>query len=100
MMFALHRPNVLPLGDLGIRRGLCSFFGYPKGHLENKQNLKKMSDVCATWSPYSSFACFYLWKYSVEPASDRQETKKAADDEARESSDDEEKPKKKRKVKK
>jgi 3-methyladenine DNA glycosylase/8-oxoguanine DNA glycosylase len=65
MMFALHRPNVLPLGDLGIRRGLCRFFGFPKGHLEVKQNLKSIEALCASWTPFSSFASFYLWKHSM-----------------------------------
>jgi DNA-3-methyladenine glycosylase II len=63
MMFSLHRSNVLPLGDLGIRRGLCQLFHYPKGHLEKKENLKTMSALCSSWSPYASFASFYLWKH-------------------------------------
>jgi DNA-3-methyladenine glycosylase II len=66
MMFALHRPNVLPLGDLGIRRGLCKFFGYPPGHLENKKNLHLVEELNEKWSPYASLASFYLWKHSEE----------------------------------
>jgi 3-methyladenine DNA glycosylase/8-oxoguanine DNA glycosylase len=64
MMFALHRPNILPLGDLGIRRGLCNFLGHPKGYLEDKKNLKSIESLSISWAPYCSLASFYLWRHS------------------------------------
>jgi DNA-3-methyladenine glycosylase II len=101
MMFALHRPNVLPLGDLGIRRGLCNFFGYPKGHLEIKQNVKKMDEICAAWAPYSSFASFYLWRHSEEPVASKEKASGKVKKEkvvVEEQEETEDQPKKKRRT--
>lgn len=77
MMFGLHRSNVLPLGDLGIRRGLCRFYNLPKGHLEKKQNLQVIETSVSTWAPYSSLAAFYLWKYSEKEEVEEKEVKEA-----------------------
>ena len=60
LMFALHRPDVLPVGDLGIQLGIKSLY-----HLKSeKQELKKdMEAIAEQWSPYRSIACLYIWRY-------------------------------------
>lgn len=60
MMFVLQRPNVLPIGDLGVRRGIASFFGLSKAKID----VKALEGLCAPWSPYCTFASFLMWKIS------------------------------------
>lgn len=62
MIFALHRPNVLPIGDLGFRRGLCAFYGHPDKYFEGKSKISLIETNCSSWAPYSSLASFYIWK--------------------------------------
>ena len=62
MMFDLQRANVLPVGDLVVRKGLAMFHNLPVKHFENKKNLSSVSQLCAAWAPYSSLASFYMWK--------------------------------------
>lgn len=62
MLFDLHRSNILPLGDLAIRKSLSLFFGHSANHFESKKNQALIPELCSTWSPYSSLATLYLWK--------------------------------------
>lgn len=70
LMFVLHRPNVLPIGDLGFRRGLCAFLSLPQNYF-TPSNMKTIEDRCKHWAPYSSLASFYMWNLAgeVKPAS-------------------------------
>ena len=56
LMFRLGRLDVLPLGDLGIRKGLQLAHGLRKpaapGYVERAGK---------RWAPYRSVACLYLW---------------------------------------
>lgn len=62
MLFDLHRSNILPIGDLAIRKSLSLFFDHNTNHFESKKNQALIPDLCSTWSPYSSLATLYLWK--------------------------------------
>lgn len=66
MIFGLHRSNVLPINDLGIRRGLVYFFSQPDRYYENKSTQKEIMTLCDSWQPYWSLASCYLWKLSEE----------------------------------
>jgi DNA-3-methyladenine glycosylase II len=57
LMFRLGRPNVLPELDLGIRKGLQRAYRMRK--LPTPQRVKAIG---ARWSPYASYACWYLWR--------------------------------------
>jgi DNA-3-methyladenine glycosylase II len=57
LMFRLHRPDVLPLGDLGILTAVQRAYGMRKR--PSPQRLRKLGD---TWKPYRSVACWYLWR--------------------------------------
>ena len=57
LMFHLRRPDVLPSGDLGIRRAVMIRFGLPA--------MPKPAEVDAIgerWRPYRSLASMYLWR--------------------------------------
>lgn len=66
MMFQLHRANVLAPGDLGIRRGLCLFHGQSVTHFESAKQQLEIPKVCASWQPYSTLGCWYMWRLSEQ----------------------------------
>lgn len=58
LMFALRRPDVLPTGDLGIRTAMQRAWT-----LENLPKPAEMEELAAHWKPWSTVACWYLWRY-------------------------------------
>ncbi len=57
LMFALRRHDVLPTGDYGIRVAMKKAYG-----LEDLPKPAEMEKIAAPWRPYSSVACWYLWR--------------------------------------
>jgi DNA-3-methyladenine glycosylase II len=57
LMFHLQRPDVLPVGDLGIRRAIMIRYG-----LEALPTPAEMERIAAPWRPYRTLACRYLWR--------------------------------------
>ncbi len=57
LMFALERPNVLPVGDLGIRMAIRKEYG-----MEELPNAKQIEERAASWHPYCTVASWYLWR--------------------------------------
>ena len=61
LIFHMMRPNVLPVGDLGLRRAMER--AYNDGDELTKD---EMREIGATWAPYCSVATWYLWR-SLDP---------------------------------
>ena len=59
LIFSLGRLNVLPVGDLGIRKGIQNL--YHLEHLPDAVEIEAIADV-NKWSPYASVASWYLWR--------------------------------------
>ncbi len=59
MMFSLFRLDVLPTGDLGIRKGFQRLCGLPA--LPGPDHMRAIADERG-WAPYRSVACWYLWR--------------------------------------
>lgn len=57
LMFALRRYDVLPTGDFGIRMAMKKAYG-----LDGLPKPAEMEKIAAPWRPYSSVACWYLWR--------------------------------------
>jgi DNA-3-methyladenine glycosylase II len=57
LMFALARPDVLPVGDLGIRKGMQRHF-----RLRKLPDADRMTRLAAPWRPYRSVAAWYMWR--------------------------------------
>lgn len=57
LIFALQRPNVMPLADLGIRNAVRRAYGLPE--LPKPADLAKLAEK---WHPYCSIASWYLWR--------------------------------------
>jgi DNA-3-methyladenine glycosylase II len=62
LMFRLHRPDVLPVGDLGIVKAVQR--AYKLRSLPSPERLTKIGE---TWRPYRSVACWYLWASLATP---------------------------------
>ena len=57
LMFALRRSDVLPVADLGIRSAMKRAYG-----LDDLPKPAEMERIAAPWKPYTSIACWYLWR--------------------------------------
>ncbi|HEV2923229.1 MAG TPA: hypothetical protein VGW98_04285 [Solirubrobacteraceae bacterium] len=56
LMFQLERQDVLPVGDLGIRRAIERAYGLAE--LPSPAEIEKRAEP---WRPYRTLACRYLW---------------------------------------
>lgn len=56
LMFHLERPDVLPVGDLGIRRAIERAYG-----LDDLPDADTIERIAAPWRPHRTLACRYLW---------------------------------------
>lgn len=57
LIFHLGHPDVLPLGDLGIRKGFGRVFGVKR--LPSPRTVARRGE---RWRPYRSIASWYLWR--------------------------------------
>ncbi|KAK7309297.1 hypothetical protein RJT34_05895 [Clitoria ternatea] len=57
MIFTLHRPDVLPVGDLVVRRGVERLYG-----LKALPKPSQMETLCRKWKPFSSVASWYMYR--------------------------------------
>jgi DNA-3-methyladenine glycosylase II len=56
LMFHLERPDVLPVGDLGIRRAIERAYA-----LEGLPDAVAIEKLAEPWRPHRTLACMYLW---------------------------------------
>ena len=57
LMFHLGRPDVLPIGDLGIRRAVERAYGLP-----GLPDPPQLTEIAQPWRPHRTLACRYLWR--------------------------------------
>jgi DNA-3-methyladenine glycosylase II len=57
LMFQLQRPDVLAVGDLGIRRAVMIQYGLPA--LPRSAQLEQIAEP---WRPHRTLACRFLWR--------------------------------------
>jgi DNA-3-methyladenine glycosylase II len=64
LIFHLRRPDVLPVGDLGIRRAVERAYGLPE-----LPDPTQLTEIGEPWRPNRSLASLYLWRsLDNEPA--------------------------------
>jgi DNA-3-methyladenine glycosylase II len=61
LIFHLMRPNVLPLDDLGLLKGIS--LNYFSGEPVSRAEAREVGDA---WAPYRSVATWYIWR-SLDP---------------------------------
>jgi len=57
LMFSLGRPDVLPVGDYGVRKGARRLYG-----LAELPAPRELEALAEPWRPYRSIATWYLWR--------------------------------------
>ena len=62
-MFSLGRADVLPVGDLAVRKGLNALAG--KSGAAALPSPAEMEAAAAAWRPYRSAACWYMWRLNA-----------------------------------
>jgi DNA-3-methyladenine glycosylase II len=64
LIFTLHRPDVLPTGDLGVRNAAMRAYG-----LDAPPPPADLEALAEPWRPYRTRGCLYLWRsLDNEPA--------------------------------
>ncbi len=61
LIFNLCKPDVLPLDDIGMIKGLCKCY-----NLDYPINRNQIIKISENWKPYRSVATWYLWR-SLDP---------------------------------
>ena len=57
LIFSLGRQDVMPLGDLGVRKAIQKLY-----NLANLPDSEYILKISSSWKPYRSIATWYLWK--------------------------------------
>ena len=57
LMFQLGRPDVLPVGDLGVRLGMRRAY-----RLDATPTPARAREIGAPWAPYRSVGAWYMWR--------------------------------------
>lgn len=57
LMFSLGRPDVLPVGDLGLRAAMCNLYG-----LAELPDEATAHEIGAKWRPFATAASWYCWR--------------------------------------
>jgi DNA-3-methyladenine glycosylase II len=57
LIFHLGRPDVLPVGDLGVRRAVERAYGLP-----DLPDAAQLTQIGEPWRPHRSLASLYLWR--------------------------------------
>ncbi|QLH10073.1 DNA-3-methyladenine glycosylase family protein [Candidatus Nitrosotenuis sp. DW1] len=57
LIFSLGRLDVLPVGDLGLKKGIQRLYSMPD--LPEKEEIEKIAEK---WRPYRTVATWYIWK--------------------------------------
>ncbi|MFB6281002.1 MAG: DNA-3-methyladenine glycosylase [Haloferacaceae archaeon] len=61
LIFALGRPDVFPVGDLGIRKGMRALY-------DDDPDRGTMVERAERWAPHRSYASLYLWRVTEDVA--------------------------------
>jgi DNA-3-methyladenine glycosylase II len=57
LMFQLGRPDILPVGDLGIRKAVQTHYG-----LKELPKAAEIEQIAEAWRPHRTLASLYLWE--------------------------------------
>ena len=74
LMFRLGRPDVLPVDDLGIRKGAQRV-----DKRDEMPKPKELQERGERWGPYRTYASLYLWKIADAVADTATPTKRSQD---------------------
>ncbi len=66
LLFHLGRPDVMPIHDLGVRKGYARVYD-----LDAMPKPRQLEALCEVWRPYRSVGSWYMWRATeidIQPA--------------------------------
>ncbi|HEV8378223.1 MAG TPA: DNA-3-methyladenine glycosylase [Tepidisphaeraceae bacterium] len=57
LIFVLNRPDLLPVDDLGVRKGFQKVYG-----LRSEPKAAKMIEIAQKWRPWRTIGSWYMWR--------------------------------------
>ena len=57
LIFVLNRPDLLPVDDLGVRKGFQKVYG-----LQTEPKAEKMVKIAEKWRPWRTIGSWYMWR--------------------------------------
>ena len=57
LLFHLGRPDVMPIHDLGVRKGFAHVYGW-----DSLPKPKQLEAACEIWRPYRSVGSWFMWR--------------------------------------
>lgn len=57
LVFSLNRQDILPVGDLGIKKAFQVLY-----RLNDLPTIQEMNQIAKKWQPYKTIASWYLWR--------------------------------------
>lgn len=62
LIFVLNRPDLLPVDDLGVRKGIQAAY-----KLKSLPEAAAMVEIAEPWRPWRTIATWYLWRHAAIP---------------------------------
>lgn len=59
-LFHLGHPDILPVGDLGVKKGMQALYG-----LKSLPSVEAMERIAERWAPYRSVGSYFMWRVPV-----------------------------------
>lgn len=60
LIFHFHRENILPLGDLIVKKGIIHFYQL---NSQSKYIIEECKEATQGWLPYASYGSRYMWAF-------------------------------------
>ncbi|TVQ37484.1 MAG: DNA-3-methyladenine glycosylase 2 family protein [Spirochaetaceae bacterium] len=60
LIFHLHRPDVLPLGDIGLVNAAARLYGWSLD--DDRQRRQRLRDHAERWRPWRTVATWFIWR--------------------------------------
>ncbi len=57
LMFGICKPNILPVGDLGLRAGVKRFY-----EMKELPTVAELEAIAQKWQPYCTIGTWYIWQ--------------------------------------
>lgn len=64
LLFGMGRTDVIPAADIGVQNAVKALYDLPE-----RPNEAELRDMALAWTPWRSYAAYYLWNSLIKPGS-------------------------------
>ncbi|MFW5884083.1 MAG: DNA-3-methyladenine glycosylase family protein [bacterium] len=61
LIFSAHRPDVLPLGDIGLLNAAARLYGWTGDATTAAEKRRRLREHAETWQPWRTVGTWYVW---------------------------------------